>query len=584
MSDDGCSRNGQSLTAIDPLFSTCVCLMPGDPVPNVRRWESKGDSVSGYAIDVERLDAALLGLEDQFNWDSQRLARHAAECERQARRLGDELLLYRARLCGATAQMRAGDLGGAARGAWEVQEWATGHHARQLRARTHMVWANIHCHLGDFAQCLEQVVLAVELLDDESTPHMHVWYRAKLADALGQIGSMADARIRYAQAEELATKLDKPRLRMAMLNNYAYTELAMGEAELAERVAERLRECARTYGFELSAAVLDTLGAIAVENGRYAEAERTMHECIARDENDEDADAMAEYLLTLARAQRGLGATDRAQVSLAASRAQCEERQLGEVLVRVHLEQAELHAARGEYAEAFAAHKVFFAAHESLHSAQREAQARARQAMFETAEAREEADRFREQARRDPLTGLRNRRYLDEQLPAMIEAGGELTVAIADLDHFKRINDQLSHDVGDQVLMRAAKLLETELAAVVPDGFVARMGGEEFLLVLPGIPSRTATVWLDGIRRAVRSHGWTDVTGEMPVTVSIGVAGLDDSYATTQAALLSDADRYLYEAKHAGRDRVVNSASCECAGFPISADHQPDSRLAGAPA
>ena len=89
--------------------------------------------------------------------------------------------------------------------------------------------------------------------------------------------------------------------------------------------------------------------------------------------------------------------------------------------------------------------------------------------MFETAEAREEAEHFREQARRDPLTGLRNRRYVDEELPALIAAGGELTVAIVDLDHFKWVNDRLSHDVGDQVLVLVAKLLETELAAIVPD-------------------------------------------------------------------------------------------------------------------
>ena len=66
-------------------------------------------------------------------------------------------------------------------------------------------------------------------------------------------------------------------------------------------------------------------------------------------------------------------------------------------------------------------------------------------------------------------------------------------MAIVDLDHFKRINDELSHHVGDQVLMLVARLLETELAAVAPDGFVARMGGEEFLIVLPGLDVPEAT-------------------------------------------------------------------------------------------
>ena len=181
--------------------------------------------------------------------------------------------------------------------------------------------------------------------------------------------------------------------------------------------------------------------------------------------------------------------------------------------------------------------------------------------MFETAEAREEAERFREQARRDPLTGLRNRRYVDEQLPGLIDAGPDLTVAIVDLDHFKRVNDQLSHDVGDQVLVEVAKLLESELAAVCPAGFVARMGGEEFLVVLPGATVAAAVRRLDVIREAVRLHDWTEMTRGLPVTVSIGVAGLDDATASPQPSLLSTADRNLYAAKHGGRDRVVSGTA-----------------------
>jgi diguanylate cyclase (GGDEF)-like protein len=262
--------------------------------------------------------------------------------------------------------------------------------------------------------------------------------------------------------------------------------------------------------------------------------------------------------LTLARAQRGLGAYDRAQRSLDLSRELCVERDLGDTLVRVQQEQAELHAARGEFAEAFAAHKRFFAAHNRLHSQQREAQARTRQAMFETTEARQEAERFREQARRDPLTGLHNRRYVDEELPALIGADPELAVAIVDLDHFKQINDRLSHDAGDQVLTIAARLMESELAAVSPDGFVARMGGEEFLMVLPATPLARAVALLDDIRRAVRGHDWHAVTGGLPVTVSVGVASLTE---TGHHGLLSTADRNLYAAKHGGRDRVESGKS-----------------------
>jgi diguanylate cyclase (GGDEF)-like protein len=226
----------------------------------------------------------------------------------------------------------------------------------------------------------------------------------------------------------------------------------------------------------------------------------------------------------------------------------------------VHQEQAELHADRGEFAEAFAVHKTFFHAYHNLHSLQREARTRTRQAMFETVEARQEAERFREQARRDPLTGLRNRRFVDETLPALIGSDPGLVVALVDLDHFKQINDRLSHNVGDQVLTRVAGILSDGVAAACPAGFTARMGGEEFLIVLPGTsPGRAAAV-LDGIRRAVRDHGWRELTGGLPVTVSIGIAASADMSAPTQPTLLSTADSRLYAAKHAGRDRVVTTS------------------------
>ncbi|MEU4214096.1 GGDEF domain-containing protein [Actinoplanes sp. NPDC026623] len=511
-------------------------------------------------IDAERLSAALTELEDRYLWDAGASLELSIAYEERAHELGDERLVARARLCQANMLNRKGEVAAAARQIWMIHKWAVEHDDNVMQARTHLVWANIHRHLGDAAQSLEHSVLAVELLDETATPHMQVWHRAKLADALGRSGSMDAARMRYAQVEELTIELDLPNLLMGMLNNWAYTEHAAGEKTRAQAITRRLQEVADSHGFELDPAALDTIGVIEIENGDYVAAEQTLRDAVRRHHQGgyEDADALAEYMLTLARAQRFLRATERAQVSLDASRALCVERGLGDVLVRVHQEQSELHAARGEYAEAFAVHKIFFAAHNALHSSQREAQARTRQAMFETAEARQEAARFREQARRDPLTGLRNRRYLDEQLPDLIGTGAPLTVAIIDLDHFKRVNDQLSHDVGDQVLVLVAKLLETELAAVSTDGFVARMGGEEFLAVLPGIDVPEATGQLDGIRRAISGYDWAELTQGLPVTVSIGVAGLGDAVAPTQANLLSSADRNLYVAKHAGRDRVIS--------------------------
>ena len=475
--------------------------------------------MEGSVVEAERLEAELLAIEDRFVWDVNATLEIATEIERAAGVLGARELVVRARLCQAHMWMRQGEVAAAARRIWEIDHWATEHGRSMVRARAHLVLAAVHRHLGDPATSLEHAVRAVEYLDDTATIHAKVWHRVKLADSLADVGSMDAARNRYAQAEQLASSHGEYRLHMAVLNNFAYSEFGAGAHERAQSVAERLQGMAARYDVKLDPADLDTIGSIQIENGLFAEAEQTMINCIALhgEGRHDDVDALAIYLLTLARARRGLGAIDRAQDALDQSRALCTERGLGEVLVRVQQEQAELYAVRGDFAAAYATHKEFFSAYDELHSAQREAQARTRQAMFETTEARQEAERFREQARRDPLTGLHNRRYVDEQLPLMIaNPVVPVTIAILDLDHFKRVNDRLSHHVGDQVLVTVARLLESSLASSDPAGFVARMGGEEFLLALPGATTAETVVRMEAVRKMIQSYAWPAVTGELP--------------------------------------------------------------------
>jgi diguanylate cyclase (GGDEF)-like protein len=180
--------------------------------------------------------------------------------------------------------------------------------------------------------------------------------------------------------------------------------------------------------------------------------------------------------------------------------------------------------------------------------------------MFETAEAREDAARFREQARRDPLTGLPNRRFLDEHLPAMIDnaerVGAALVAAVIDVDHFKRVNDTFSHQIGDQVLIVLAGLLAAAVPASTSEfpGFAARTGGEEFLLILPGIGPKAAAPHLETLRRDITAYPWQMLANDLTVTVSIGMTAT--TVDTTPSGLLTRADELMYAAKHAGRDRI----------------------------
>jgi diguanylate cyclase (GGDEF)-like protein len=181
--------------------------------------------------------------------------------------------------------------------------------------------------------------------------------------------------------------------------------------------------------------------------------------------------------------------------------------------------------------------------------------------MYETTEARRQTRRYRELSLRDPLTGLYNRRYVDEQLPRLLQRGPdapEVTVALLDLDYFKLVNDTCSHEIGDEVLRTVAEILQDAEAAHADGSFAARMGGEEFLLVLAGSGPAEAAGHLEDVRATVATHPWAQVTGAMSITVSIGAAsttGCTGEPAPT--ALLGRADAHLYRAKRQGRDRVV---------------------------
>ena len=156
--------------------------------------------------------------------------------------------------------------------------------------------------------------------------------------------------------------------------------------------------------------------------------------------------------------------------------------------------------------------------------------------------------------RRDPLTGLGNRRAVDHQLPALLgdtAAGGRpVTLAILDLDHFKQINDRHGHLVGDRVLVATAQLMRE---CVRQADLVARIGGEEFLLVLPDADESLAREVCERIRQRVAGHDWASVAPGLAVTLS---AGLASAPPYDETALATRADQALYRAKARGRNCV----------------------------
>ncbi|MDE2368338.1 MAG: GGDEF domain-containing protein [Burkholderiales bacterium] len=159
------------------------------------------------------------------------------------------------------------------------------------------------------------------------------------------------------------------------------------------------------------------------------------------------------------------------------------------------------------------------------------------------------------QATTDPLTGRMNRRALDTLLARYIQEGRErgarFALLMLDVDHFKRINDEHGHPVGDQALCRIADRIGTQLRS---GDSCARYGGEEFVIVLPRVDAEAASDIAERIRAEVASAPLA-TRPPLAVTVSIGVA--EYRAPMTAASLLARADRAVYAAKRGGRNRVV---------------------------
>ena len=167
-----------------------------------------------------------------------------------------------------------------------------------------------------------------------------------------------------------------------------------------------------------------------------------------------------------------------------------------------------------------------------------------------------ELQRSQAMARTDPLTGMCNRRGMDEMIAREVararRTGTPFSIAIIDLDHFKKVNDQYGHHIGDKALVHLAAVAQASLRET---DVICRYGGEEFVLVLPGAGADGAQFVAERLRMMVENTPFVQDRGKITLRVSAGVADLHSG--ENAEALLRRADQALFDAKRAGRNRVI---------------------------
>lgn len=401
---------------------------------------------------------------------------------------------------------------------------------RKWQARVISNIGNVEVSLGNHAAALELFEQALEL-------------RREIADEEGagfDLNNAAFARIQ----------------RALQLRGTGERDGAQQEAERALALLDRALAIARRHGHtRLEAVCLQTMGeayqAMARPEVALGMAERFV--ALARESGDRWIEAYG--LACVGEIHHQMGEVAPAEDLLGQALGRFEALGSRDEIARVLRALSQVQEARGEYSQALASLRRAGSIEQRLRTEEAESRARALSARRRLDQARLETERYRRLAMEDALTGLANRRQVDERLAALMKdsrrTGSVVSVALADVDHFKGINDRFSHAVGDEVLRCVGEILRAHCRL----GDVAgRYGGEEFMLVFRGLDIRAAAETCERVRRAVESWDWASIHPHLHVTVSMGLAA-SSSFEDTQG-MLDAADHWLYEAKHHGRNQV----------------------------
>jgi len=450
----------------------------------------------------------------------------------------------------------------------------------------------VYVNLDDHSAALEYHMRSLRLARD-------IGYASGEVRSLTNLGAVAFELGRHEEALTYLQESLSKREEGADPNTYGITLVNLGRCYQklgrhgeALDVLERARELLATLDHSLGVAyALDTIGAVLLDRTDAVAALATLHASLAIKENADDRKGQAATLLSIAKGHRQLGCDDDARETLSNALANATAIGARTEVYRAHLQLAEIFEEHGDLVLALDHFKTYNRVKDELFNEDSDLKLRALRVGFEVEQAQKESEIYRlknvelasanrelevlarslreadaqksrllkqveRQAREDALTGLSNRRHFDREIgeafPSCRRKKKPFSVALCDVDNFKRVNDSFGHAVGDRVLKIVGRLLK---ANTREQDLVARYGGEEFVAMFPDATAATAHGICERMRRAVVDFDWSSIAPNLEVTLSIGVAS--DPLIVHHERLISIADALLYQAKANGKNRVV---------------------------
>jgi two-component system cell cycle response regulator len=432
-------------------------------------------------------------------------------------------------------------------------------------ARTCYTQGNYDHALDSWVQCLD-VALKINAID--------IYVKAQIG--LGQLyfahDDYANALNHHLKARDYAAHCQDPNLLAAIEINIGADQFEIDQLDQAKNTLEQALVFAQqAKNLEYQAAAMGTLGRLALINGDAPLARSLLERAYGINLRHENRWGQAHNLYSLGLLAEAEQDLDQAITLLEQALQHAQALHAVHLVFKIEFALSSVMAKQNDFEAALRFHQQGYQHHyQLLHQAspQRlhtiQAKLEAEKTRLENNILREQHDQERKArqyseniASQDPLTGLLNRRGFELRSNGMLQSKSEhkepLALLLLDIDFFKKVNDQWGHSIGDYVLRQVAALLKSGCRQ---DDLVCRWGGEEFVILLPSRNGIPAVEVAERLRSMVELWSWNQIEPGLAMTISIGVTVFQND--TQLTSLVQRADDCLYQAKQAGRNRVVS--------------------------